>query len=306
MRKHKSHPEDVKVQCPGLPVARRRVAGRSRAGFTLIELLVVIAIIGILASMMLPSLSGAKQRGKIILCINNLRQMGLAIQMYADDYRQRFPPASVAQLDPLTGQPLDPIPRGTLQALGGREPLNPACFPNARSRPLWAYIKPSDVFRCPDDRGQKILPCSSACDPDFAPSNFKTVGISYQYNGGTPLVLSGGGFRAWKNSPTLPSTLAGQSEGWIPDPARFIVMHEPPARIYGCVDTGPRWYQWHFAAAGPAEFVDPRVAPTRFVSPILFADGHTRQHNFTRALTADPLFPYEETADWMWYKGPDR
>lgn len=296
----------MKVQCPGLPVPLRGVAGRSRAGFTLIELLVVIAIIGILASMMLPSLSGAKQRGKMILCINNLRQMGLAIQMYADDYRGRFPPASVAQLDPVTGQPLDPIPRGTLQALGGREPLNPACFPNARSRPLWAYIKPSDVFRCPDDRGQKILPCSSACDPDFAPSNFKTVGMSYQYNGGTPLVLSGGGFRAWKNSPTLPSTLAGQSEGWIPDPARFIVMHEPPARIYGCVDTGPRWYQWHFAAAGPAEFVDPRVAPTRFVSPVLFADGHTRQHNFTRALTADPLFPYEETADWMWYKGPDR
>jgi len=295
-----------------MPWMRRSAKGPShalagcRAGFTLIELLVVIAIIGILASMMLPSLSGAKQRGKMILCINNLRQMGLAIQMYVDDHQQRFPPATVTQMDPLTGLPADPIPRPTLQALGGREPLNPACFPNARSRPLWHYIKPSDVFRCPDDRGQRILPCSSGCGPDFSPSNFKTLGMSYQYNGGTPTVLSGGGFQAWRNSPVLPATLAGQAEGWIPDPSRFIVMYEPAARLYGCPDTGPRWYQWHFAAAGPAEFVDPRTAPARFVSPILFADGHTRQHNFTRALAADPLHPYEETADWMWYKGPDR
>jgi len=305
-RKHWFQGDGVKLPTFGNRDCRRNDGALGTPGFTLIELLVVIAIIGILASMMLPSLSGAKQRGKIILCINNLRQMGLAIQMYVDDHNQRFPLATVTQLDPVTGQPMDSMPRGTLQTLGGREPLNPGCFPNARSRPLWAYVKPSDVFRCPDDRGQRILPCNSDCGPGFAPSNFKTVGMSYQYNGGTPLVLSGGGFQSWKNSPTLPATLAGQSEGWIPDPSRFIVMHEPPARIYGCVGSGPRWYQWHFAAGGPAEFVDPRVAPSRFVSPVLFADGHTKQHNFTRALTADPLHPYEPTADWMWYKGPDK
>ena len=64
----------------------RRSGGRA-TGFTLIELLVVVAIIAVLVSLLLPALAAAREKAKQSVCMSNMKQLGLAMQMYTDDYQ---------------------------------------------------------------------------------------------------------------------------------------------------------------------------------------------------------------------------
>jgi len=72
---------------------------RRNRGFTLIELLVVISIIGLLVSILLPALQGARQAGLHTLCANNARQLAIAVSMYANDHRG-WQPATFAESAP--------------------------------------------------------------------------------------------------------------------------------------------------------------------------------------------------------------
>lgn len=67
-----------------------------RRGFTLMELLVVIAIIGVLAALLLPTLATARERARRTTCVNNLRQISMAYEMYAADFYEKFPVSKYA------------------------------------------------------------------------------------------------------------------------------------------------------------------------------------------------------------------
>jgi prepilin-type N-terminal cleavage/methylation domain-containing protein/prepilin-type processing-associated H-X9-DG protein len=77
-----------------MPITRLNTPNGRRHGFTLIELLVVIAIIAILAAMLLPALAAAKEKGKRAKCVSNLHQIGIALQMYANDNKDFLPAMS--------------------------------------------------------------------------------------------------------------------------------------------------------------------------------------------------------------------
>lgn len=147
-----------------------------RNGFTLIELLVVIAIIAILAAILFPVFARAREQARKTSCLSNLKQIGLACHMYAQDYDELFPCGDY---------PHNPQPRFVGQ--------------------IMPYMKNYQILYCPSAR---VAGLSFLTD---SPANRAAGNISYYYysfdhlpSTATPAPNPGNGFRTWVSTVFLP------------------------------------------------------------------------------------------------------
>ncbi len=113
-------------------------------GFTLIELRGVIAIIGFLAALLLPALSRARNRGQSTACLGNLRQLGVAWVMYADDFAQQLPPNKSARMNGVQQN----MPGSWVQGNAQTDTTTA----NVERGVLYPYVPAAAIFRCPADQ----------------------------------------------------------------------------------------------------------------------------------------------------------
>ncbi len=142
---------------PELPISGRRA---SRFGFTLAELLVVIGVIALLAALLFPVLDRVKQGGQRTVCLNNLKQMGLAFQQYLADADSRYPGAGQFQKWGSGGHWVKGTNgTATMPADGADGALFLVSRPDERTAhvadvqggALYPYVKSAKTYVCPSD-----------------------------------------------------------------------------------------------------------------------------------------------------------
>jgi len=224
---------------------------RSFAGFTLIELLVVIATIAILAAVLFPVFAQARERAKSAACLSNLKQLGVAFRMYADDNRDLAPFG-------VDAEDRHDRPPETIRDI----PFVWEC--------MEAYVKDNKAWRDPADKGLRWRrpdaggtgwpPVVKNLYRTTASTHPRGLGSSYTYR--TPLAIknwSSDWYAGGKPSLRRPAKVSS-----IPVPARAIVFMDP----LQVSESGPQpedWNaQWH------------TMKYPIFGYNVVMADGHTQ------------------------------
>lgn len=139
-----------------------------RKGFTLIELLVVIAILGLLAAILFPVFAHVRENGRRTVCLSNLHQLGLAIQMYAHDNEDTLPSGThgggTITIDP---PPVRQEPGGNGMGWAGE---------------VYPYVKAAVAFACPDDTPVPSVTAHLREGCDGVKISPAGVPVSYGYN----------------------------------------------------------------------------------------------------------------------------
>ena len=139
---------------------------RNRRGFTLIELLVVIAIIAILAAILFPVFARARENARRASCSSNLKQIGLGVIQYVQDYDEQYPPSGGAVVT---------------------DPANPPSSDGGGSFGNWAqriqpYVKSTQLFACPSNPSNKQFMAGTGTAAAPAVPNYPAIPISYACN----------------------------------------------------------------------------------------------------------------------------
>jgi prepilin-type N-terminal cleavage/methylation domain-containing protein/prepilin-type processing-associated H-X9-DG protein len=240
------------------------VRGREKPGslaFTLIELLVVIAIIGILAAMLLPAMSAVKAKAKATYCINNLKQVQLAIVMYAGDNSDKFPEnpgATITANSWVTGKLSWDLPPS---------PSNPdnTNYLDLTAGEIGNYVAKSvAIFKCPAD----IYP--GARGP-------RVRSISMNGFVGDVLNINGGLNPGWKRFlKTTDCTSPGPSLTWV-------LLDECPDSM------NDDFFSVKMAGGSTATWSDVPASTHNGAGGFSFADGHAEIKRWVDENTKAPV-----------------